>query len=104
MLLDARLRRLTTYLYVQDLLVGADVLDVGGDGGHEVLQARGAKNVRAVAAADLEMLPPGFDVAFALDVDPAQARTVAESIRRLLKPNGTLVLAVPSRDRPGARS
>ncbi len=104
MLLDARLRRLTTYLYVQDLLVGADVLDVGGEGGHEVLQARGAKNVRAVAAADLEMLPPGFDVAFALDVDPAQARTVAESVRRLLKPNGTLVLAVPSRDRPGARS
>jgi hypothetical protein len=103
MLLDARLRRLTTYLYVQDLLPGADVLEVGGDGGHEVLQARGAKSVRAVAAADLEMLPPGFDVAFALDVDPAQATTVAESLRRLLKPSGTLVLAVPSKDRPGAR-
>lgn len=104
MLLDARLRRLTTYLYVQDLLSGADVLEVGGDGGQEVLQARGAKNVRAVAAADLEMLPPGFDVAFALDVDASEATAVAESIRRLLKPNGTLVLAVPSRDRPGARS
>jgi chromosome segregation ATPase len=105
MLLDARLRRLTTYLYVQDLLPGAAVLEVGGDGGQEVLRARGAQSVRAVTAGELATLPAGsFDVAFALENEPQALRATVQAAKEALKPTGTLVLAVPSRDRPGARA
>ena len=103
MLLDARLRRLTTYLYVQDLVSGADVLDLGGDAG-DFLRGRGARSVRAAAAGELGALPAGeFDVAFALDVEPAALGDTAAALKRAVKPEGTVVLAVPSRDRPGAR-
>ena len=105
MLLDARLRRLTTYLYVQDLLAGAHVLEVGSESGGDFLRARGAKSVGRAAAEGLGALPAGeFDVAFALDVEPAALGATAEAMRRVVKPEGTLVLAVPSRDRPGARA
>lgn len=106
MLLDARLRRLTTYLYVQDLLPGASVLEVGGGGDDgEILKARGARAVRGVGPEELTAVAAGeHDVAFAFDVDPALVRATAEALRRVVKPEGTVVLAVPSRDRPGARS
>ena len=35
---------------------------------------------------------------------PAELRATAEAMRRVVKPEGTVVLAVPSRDRPGARA
>ena len=105
MFLDARLRRLTTYLYVQDLLAGAHVLEVGSESGGDFLRARGARSVGRATAAGLSALQPGeFDVAFALDVDAAELRGTAEAMRRVVKPEGTVVLAVPSRDRPGARA
>jgi hypothetical protein len=105
MLLDARLRRLTTYLYVQDLLAGAHVLEVGNESGGDFLRARGARSVGRTTAGGLGGLAAGeFDVAFALDVEPAELRATAEAMRRVVKPEGTLVLAVSSRDRPGARA
>jgi len=105
MFLDARLRRLTTYLYVQDLLAGAHVLEVGNESGGDFLRARGARSVGRTAAGGLGGLAAGeFDVAFALDVEPAELRATAEAMRRVVKPEGTVVLAVPSRDRPGARA
>jgi hypothetical protein len=102
MLLDSRLRRLATYLYVQDLVSGAAVLDVGGDAA-DMLRSRGAQSVRNVTAAELETIAPGFDVAFALDIDAALLPRLVETVKRILKPDGTLVLGVASRDRPGAR-
>lgn len=106
MLLDARLRRLTTYLYVQDLLAGAHVLEVGNEpGGGDFLRARGARSVGRATADGLGALAAGeFDVAFALDLEPAALRATAEALRRVVKPEGTVVLAVASRDRPGARA
>ena len=105
MFLDARLRRLTTYLYVQDLLTGAHVLEVGSEGGGDMLRGRGARSVGRAQAGDLAALPAGeFDVAFALDVEPEQLRQIAAELKRVVKPEGTVVLAVPSRDRPGARA
>ena len=106
MLLDARLRRLTTYLYVQDLLAGAHVLEVGNEpGGGDFLRARGARSVGRATADGLGALAAGeFDVAFALDLEPAALRATAEALRRVVKPEGTVVLAVASRERPGARA
>lgn len=106
MLLDARLRRLTTYLYVQDLLAGAHVLEVGSEpGGGDFLRARGARSVGRATADGLGALAAGeFDVAFALDLEPAALRATAEALKRVVKPEGTVVLAVASRDRPGARA
>ncbi|MGZ3440857.1 MAG: hypothetical protein ACXVDD_15140, partial [Polyangia bacterium] len=105
MFLDARLRRLTTYLYVQDLLAGAHVLEVGSESGGEMLRGRGARSVGRAQAGDLESLPAAeFDVAFALDVEPERLRETATALKRVVKPEGTVVLAVPSRDRPGARA
>ncbi len=105
-MLDARLRRLTTYLYVQDLLSGAHVLEVGADGGSgDFLRGRGARSVGRAPADGLAALPDGeFDVAFALDADPAGLRELATALKRVVKPEGTIVVAVPSRDRPGARA
>ena len=45
MFLDARLRRMTTYLYVQDLLAGAHVLEVGSESNGDFLRARQARSV-----------------------------------------------------------
>ncbi len=105
MFLDARLRRLTTYLYVQDLLAGAHVLEVGSESNGDFLRARQARSVGRAAAEGLAALPAGeFDVAFALDVEAAELRATAEALRRVVKPEGTVVLAVASRDRPGARA
>src|SRR5260370_1590878 len=106
MLLDSRLRRLATYLYVQDLLAGASILNVGLDGGDaaELLKSRGARSVRNASATELETIAPGFDVAFALDVDTAALPALVETCKRILKPEGTLVVGVPSRDRPAARA
>jgi hypothetical protein len=105
MFLDARLRRLTTYLYVQDLLAGAHVLEVGSESGGEMLRSRGARSVGRAQADELAALPAGeFDVAFALDVEAERLRDVAAALKRVVKAEGTVVLAVPSRDRPGARA
>src|SRR5262245_40029744 len=104
MFLDSRLRRLTTYLYVQDLLAGAHVLEVGSEGAGDFLRGRGARSVGRAQAADLGSLPAAeFDLAFALDADPATLSALVASLKRVAKPEGTIVLAVPSRDRPGAR-
>jgi chromosome segregation ATPase len=105
MLLDARLRRLTTYLYVQDLLNGAHVLEVGGEGSGDFLRSRGAKSVGRAPAEAVGGLAEGeFDVAFALEAEPAGLRELAAALKRVVKPDGTIVIAVPSRDRPGARA
>ena len=74
MFLDARLRRLTTYLYVQDLLAGAHVLEVGSESSGDFLRARQARSVGRATADGLGGLPAGeFDVAFALDVEAGDA-------------------------------
>lgn len=105
MLLDPRLRRLTTYLYVQDLLAGAHVLEVGDESGGSFLRTRGVRSVARAHAAELGAVAAGeFDVVFALDVEPAMLGALAPALRRVAKPDGTVVLAVPSRDRPGARA
>jgi hypothetical protein len=105
MLLDDRLRRLTTYLYVQDLLAGAHVLEVGSEGHGDFLRGRGARSVARAQPGDLGPLTAGeFDVAFALDAEPAGLRELVPALRRAVKEGGTVVVAVPSRDRPGARA
>src|SRR6185369_16474066 len=106
MFLDARLRRLTTYLYVQDLLAGAHVLEVGSDGGNgDFLRSRGARSVGRVTPGGLGGLAAGeFDVAFALEADAAELRATVEALRRMVKPDGTVVVAMANRDRPGARA
>ncbi|MDB4968254.1 MAG: Methyltransferase type 11, partial [Myxococcales bacterium] len=105
MLLDTRLRHLTTYLYVQDLLAGAHVLEVGEEGHGDFLRGRGARSVGRAQPADVGQVVAGeFDVAFALDADPGSLRELVAALKRAVKPDGTIVLAVPSRDRPGARA
>ncbi|HEY2749446.1 MAG TPA: hypothetical protein VGL86_32730, partial [Polyangia bacterium] len=105
MFLDARLRRLTTYLYVQDLLAGAHVLEVGTESSGDFLRAHKAHSVGRVTIDGLGGLAAGeFDVAFALDVEAAALRATVEALRRVVKSEGTVVLAVASRDRPGARA
>ena len=104
MFLDARLRRLTTYLYVQDLLAGAQVLEVGSESSGDFLRTR-ARSVGRATIDGLGALPVGeFDVAFALDLEASALRPTVEALRRVVKPEGTIVLAVASRDRPGARA
>jgi chromosome segregation ATPase len=104
MLLDARLRHFTTYLYVQDLIAGAAVLEVGAGVGGELLRERGAASVRAAALGEIASLPAGqFDVAFALDVDAAVLPELVPALKRVVKESGSVVVSAPSRDRPGAR-
>jgi chromosome segregation ATPase len=106
MLLDSRLRRRATYLYVQDLLSGASVLDVAVDAGDAaaLLAARGAKSVRQARPEEVASVAPGFDVAFVLDAEPAGLGELVAAVKRALKPEGTLVVGVASKDRPGARA
>src|SRR5262245_4488724 len=89
MLLDDRLRRLTTYLYVQDLLAGAHVLEVGSEGHGDFLRGRGARSVARAQPGDLGQLGAGeFDVAFALDAEPAGLRELVVALQRAVKEGG----------------
>ncbi len=83
---------------VVELWPGASTIDARAA---QTLAARGAKKVEAVK------LPSGLreacaDVVFALDVDPAKLAPAILEARRVLRPDGVLVLGVLSRDRPGA--
>jgi hypothetical protein len=100
-MLDPRHRRLSTYLYLQDLLHGAAVLEVGA-GDREGLTKAGAKSVELREPGALEPLMSGiFDLVIALDVSPASLSEIVKQATRLLKPEGSLVVGGLNGDRPG---
>lgn len=104
-LLDPYIRRLSVYQYVQELLTGT-VAELGG--GDERTQAR----LRALGATETLALPivGGNQPAASVDVVVAAAlaaedlETAVAEARRLLKPDGMLIVGCESRDRPGAQS
>lgn len=130
--MDSRaVRRLPAYVYLQELLRGRRVLELGAGEGHSAhfLLRAGAKNVLGiepnVRLADaararyrvtgleirggdygaLELEDGSFDAVCA----PAAAellrrRGVIEEIKRVLAPGGVALFACPSADRPDARA
>src|SRR5258708_6772923 len=73
-MMKARHRRLSTYLYLQDLLSGAAVLEVGPPTSEdrEALLKLGAKTAEVREPAELPSLGDAtFDVVVALDAEPA---------------------------------
>jgi hypothetical protein len=107
MQLDARLRRLSTYLYVQELLKGR-VVELGATDGRtqellgRLLGGRGTVEQRPEATRS-GLGDAMADVVLALDLDPAAIDGVVTEARRILKPEGVLVVGCESRDRPGAK-
>ncbi len=121
--LDAALRRQVTYLHLQDLVVGRDVVEAwpgrADPRGAATLLARGARRVTVVAdghggaaerVAQVQGAPrrtglpaASADVFIALETDAAELAAAIGEARRVLRPEGVLLLGVPSRDRPGAR-
>jgi hypothetical protein len=130
--LDAWQRRVTTYLYLAELYDKRRVLEILPPGppgpsdtrSAELLVAQGAAHVtviggeaprrtpksptsievKAGTSAQTGLSAATVDVVFALDVAPSAAALealVAEA-RRVLKPEGVLIVGVESRDSPGA--
>src|SRR5579859_4372303 len=100
-MLKARHRRLSTYLYLQDLLQGATVLEVGA-GDAEGLTKAGAKTAEVREAFD-GATEATFDVVIALDAEPATLQALVAQATRALKPGGTFVVGGVNGDRPGAQ-
>jgi hypothetical protein len=103
-MLKARHRRLSTYLYLQDLLQGAAVLEVmgaPGAGDAEALSKAGARTAEVRESLD-GVAEAAFDVVIALDAQPATLQALVAQAGRALKPAGTLVVGGPNGDRPGA--
>jgi hypothetical protein len=122
-LLDEWNRRLTVYLFAQELFARGAVADLGARElrAAEFLVARGAARAVCVGrdvtpvsrgAAELHAalptasgLPDGeFDAVLLLDADPKGLPDLVAEGRRLLRPEGTLVVGCRSRDLPGATS
>ncbi len=94
-------RRWSTYLYLQDLLVGAAVV-VLGEVDRPALERAGAKSVQLCDMAGLEAQPAGAcDVLLALDVEPSQLDALLGQAARVLGPEGKLVVGGVNRDRSG---
>jgi hypothetical protein len=101
-MIDALQRRRSVYLYLQDLLSGASVLELG-DGDAAALGAAGAKRIEVKrGAGELAALSGSFDVVLALETAPSELEAVVAEAARLVGAEGTLVVSGPSRDRPGA--
>ncbi len=121
MRLDLHLRRLASYLYVQDLIGGA-VLELGPRDARsaEILIEHGAERVLVIGA-EAEAARAGaievragtlhatgagdgeFDLVCALPVAEDELPKLIAEAKRVLKPTGTLVVGCESRDRPGAK-
>ena len=121
-------RRLPRYLYVEDLIVGRSVVEIGcGLGvGCDFFLDKGAREVvgvdrdEAILARARQRYGGGplrflrWEGALALPDGTVDLVTVPEGaewleesalleeVRRILRPQGSLVLSVPSADRPGA--
>src|SRR5438105_833250 len=101
MKLDPRLRRLSAYLYVQELLRGS-VVELGctDDRTRQLLAEQGAERVEQRASFHATGLADAsVDVALAVDVPSDTLDAAIAEARRVLKPNGVLVLGCESRDR-----
>ncbi len=107
MQLDARLRRLTAYLYVQDLLNGSVVEAGPADARTAALLGKLVAGRGTVSQAPdplhLGLADGAANVVLALEVDPGALDAVVAEARRVLKPDGVLVVGCESRDRPGAK-
>jgi SAM-dependent methyltransferase len=129
--MDSRsVRRLPTYVYLQELLRGRRVLELGAGEGHSAhfLLRAGAKSVVAIEpasrlaeAARQRYKLAGLDIKTgdygALELDEKsfdavcvpgageilRRRGVLDEIKRVLAPDGVALFAVPSADRPDAR-
>jgi hypothetical protein len=103
--LPGSLRRLCTYLYLQDVVRGTVVSFGEADvRARKLLADQGATVVTELPGPKADVPDAQADVVLALDTAPdAIEATVAEA-KRLLKPTGRLVLGCESRDRPGAKS
>src|SRR4051794_32591774 len=98
-MLDPRHRRLTTYFYLQDVLQGAAVLEIGA-GDRDALVKAGAKTVELRDPEKLDPLSGGaFDVVIALDAAPASLAELVKQAARLLKSEGTFVVGGVNGDR-----
>ena len=116
--IDAAYRRRVSYLHLQELLSGRDVVEAWS--GRAEAQASqllvdrcGARRVSVVAPQGAETIgtpertglpDASADVVLAIDVEAASLGAVVREALRVLRPDGTLVLGVPSRDRPGAQN
>ncbi len=101
------LRRLAVYLHLQDLVAGRDVVELvrtPDPAASKLLTQKGARRVSAAVPNGTAIgLPDGSaDVLFALDLQPEGLAGLVREARRVLRPEGLLVIGVPSRDRPGA--
>ncbi len=129
--LDEAVRRQAVYLHLQELVVGRDVVEVWREvpqpRGAQVLVSRGARRVtvvapqsRPVGRADAKADPkighsagdmarsglPGAcaDVVIALDAHASDIENIVSEAKRILRPDGVLVLGVASKDRPQGAS
>ncbi|MEO6950481.1 MAG: hypothetical protein ABI321_01605 [Polyangia bacterium] len=128
-LIARELRRVATYLHLQQLVTGRSVVEAwsgpADPRGWQTLAARGARHITVVSVDDAtpRSRPPegkkdvarvvgdatrtglgiaSAEVFIALEVDPAMLADVVREARRVLVPDGVLVLGVASRDLPGA--
>ena len=130
-LIQAGLRRVATYLHLQQLVIDRSVVEVWSGAsdprGWQTLAARGARHITVVSwesgparprptdgkkdvarvvgdARQTGLGAASADVFIALELDPASLIDVVREARRVLQPDGVLVLGVASRELPGASS
>jgi len=118
---DASWRRVATYLHLQDLVAGRDVVEVWSEApdprGWQTLAQRGARRITVIsphkasggqgvqrAIGDMKktgLAAASAQVVLALDVAGPDVAAVAAEARRVLTADGVLVLGVLSRDPAG---
>src|SRR5437879_4200375 len=106
MRLDAHLRRLAAYLYLQDFVTG-EVLELAAPDAQaeKVLRDHGASGVVWAEPGRLTAEAAGrFALVVALDVPAQELARVAGEARRLLAPGGRVVIGCESRDHPEAKA
>lgn len=125
------LRRVATYLHLQQLVTGRTIVEAwsgpSDPRGWQTLAARGARHITVVSKDGPTPRPPASgpdakkdvartvgdpvrtglgaasaDVFIALELEPALLADVVREARRVLVSDGVLVLGVASRDLPGA--
>lgn len=105
--LDSHLRRVSAYLYLQDLFRGTVVELQPADDPRAAERQKLLGTLRrgpgqVVGVTDLEKAPMA-DVLLAVEVAPEQVGRVAAAARQRLSEGGILILGCESRDRPGAQ-